>query len=385
MRKLWISKLIAATVGLVIAMPFNTMACTGIQLKAKDGSFVNGRTVEFGQPLNLMGLIIPRHYEFKGTMPDGSAGLVYRSKYAVIGGSAYGAPSVVDGLNEKGLTAAVFYFPGYASYSEATEKNKSMALAPNELTNWILTQFATVDEVKQAIPTVIVVPTAPAGWGGVPPFHYVVYDKSGESIVIEPLNGKLVVTDNPIGVITNSPTFDWHLTNLSNYINLSPVNAPVKSIDRYPLAQFGQGSGLHGMPGDFTPPSRFIRAAIFSAAAIPADNAVLSVWNVFHLLNQFDIPAGSVRADNKGKVIFDTTIATTVKDPVNLNYYFKTYDDQTIKMISLSKFDLDNKKLQSIAMKGSQTINDVSITVQPWQSPPPPTENIKITHTPNQK
>ena len=31
----------------------------------------------------------------------------------------------------------------------------------------------------------------------------------------------LDVWDNPVGVLTNSPDFNWHLTNLRNYMNAS--------------------------------------------------------------------------------------------------------------------------------------------------------------------
>lgn len=339
-------------------------SCTGIQLKAKDGSYVNGRTVEFGMPLDLSGLIIPRDYEFKGTLPDGSTGLTYRAKYAAIGGTAFGAPTLVDGLNEKGLAIGMFYFPGYAQYATMTAENKSRALSPVEFPNWIITQFATVAEVKNNLNAVVIAPTTPKGWPGLPPFHYVVYDKTGNSIVIEPVNGQLKVYDNPIGVLTNSPTFDWHLTNLASYINLSPLNAPPVSVDGLKLKQFGEGSGMHGLPGDFTPPSRFVRAAIFSSTAIPSANAEQAVLQAFHILNQFDIPVGAVRSVENNTVVPESTLATTVKDPQHLKYYFRTFDDQTIRVLSFSAFDLNAKQLKYVSMKGNQTIIDVSNTAK---------------------
>ncbi len=337
-------------------------ACTGLQLKAKDGSYVNGRTVEFGIPLDIAGLVVPRNYEFKGTLPDGSAGMVYRAKYAVVGANTFGAPAIIDGMNEKGLSGGAFYFPGYASYATITAENKNKALAPTEFINWALTQCATIDEVKQAIKSVVIAPTGPSNWGGVPPFHYIIYDKTGKSIVIEPLNGQLVVTDNPIGVVTNSPTFDWHLTNLSNYVNLSPLNASVKKIDGYQVKTFGQGSGLRGLPGDFTPPSRFIRAAVYSATAIPSNNAHDAVFDAFHILNQFDIPVGAVQSQEGNKIVAEFTLATTVKDPQNLKYYFRTYTDQTIKSIDLNTFNLNAKNLMSINTESTQPVIDISKT-----------------------
>lgn len=339
-------------------------ACTGIELKAADNSAVNGRTVEFGMPLQLSAIIIPRDYTFKGTLPDGSNGVVYKSKYGVVGGVAFGESAVMDGLNEKGLSVGVFYFPGYAQYANITEQNKNKALSPTEFSNWVLTQFATIDEIKNALNSVVIAPTTPKGWPGLPPFHYVVYDKSGKSIVIEPVNGELKVYDNPLGVFTNSPTFDWQLTNLANYINLSPINAPPKNVDGVTLKQFGEGSGLHGLPGDFTPPSRFVRAAVFSSNAIPAASATAAVLQAFHILNQFDIPVGAVRTVQNNQVHSEFTLATTVKDPQSLKYYFRTFEDQSIKVINLTAFDLNAKDIKSISMSGVQPVLDVSRTAK---------------------
>src|SRR3990167_4897413 len=128
-------------------LPAITWSCTGMQLKAKDNTYVNGRTIEFGINLDLAGLVIPRNYAFHGTLPDGSNGLIYQSKYAVVGGGMFGETAVADGVNEKGLSVGDFYFPGYAVYATLTPENKKRALSPTEFSNWILTQFATVNEV----------------------------------------------------------------------------------------------------------------------------------------------------------------------------------------------------------------------------------------------
>lgn len=343
---------------------FNSVfACTGLQLKAKDGSVINGRTVEFGINLNLGGLMIPRNYAFKGTLPDGSSGLSYTSKYAAVGGGMFAEDVIADGINEKGLAIGDFYFPDYAEYAKITPENKNKALSPTEFSNWILTQFATVDEVKQGIKSVVIAPTIPKGWPTLPPLHYIVYDKTGKSIVIEPIKGQLIVYDNPIGVFTNSPTFDWHMTNLANYVNLSPINAPPKNVDRLKLQQFGQGSGAHGLPGDFTSPSRFVRSAFFSSTAISVDNAERAVFQAFHILNQFDIPMGSVRNKEGNSIVAELTLATVVHDLQNLKFYFRTYDDQSIKMISLGAFDLNAKSIKRFNMNGTQTVVDISKTV----------------------
>ena len=73
--------------------------------------------------------------------------------------------------------------------------------------------------------------------------------------MVEFLDGEVVLYDNVIGVLTNSPTYDWHLTNLRNYIGLTSVEAKPVDLMGVPVVRTGNGTGLIGMPGDVTPPS----------------------------------------------------------------------------------------------------------------------------------
>lgn len=335
-------------------------ACTGIKLVAKDGSNVHGRTLEFGIKVDTSAVVIPRGYAFLSTTPNGK-GLEYTSKYGVVGSIAFDNLAVMDGMNEKGLYVGTFYFPGFAEYAKITPENQSKALSPIEFPNWIVTQFATVEEVKQALSNVFIAPTVVKAWGNEPaPFHYLVFDKSGKGLVIEPIGGKLVTYDNPLGTFTNSPTFDWHMTNLRNYINLRTNNVPPLKVANMVLTPFGQGSGMVGLPGDFTPPSRFVRAAIFSYTAIPSDNAEKAVYQAFHILNQFDIPIGLAKDVTDGIVHTDYTIVTAVCDPQALMYYFRTYDDQAIRSVDIKKFDLNAKAVKKAAVTGFQKAVDIS-------------------------
>ena len=339
-------------------------ACTGIQLTAKDGSIVHGRTLEFGIPVEPSIAVIPRGYRFVGTTPMG-AGLRYTVKYAVVGAVLFDDMAILDGVNEKGLAVGTFFFPGFAAYTPITDENQARALSPSEFPHWIVTQFASIDELQSALDDVVIAPTLVKGWGNAPPpFHYIVYDRSGKCIVIEPLEGKLVTYDNPLGCFTNSPAFDWHLTNLRNFINLRTVNAPPLNIAGMTFAPLGQGSGMMGLPGDFTPPSRFVRAAIFSSVAISSLRAEQAVFQAFHILNQFDIPVGAVRAIDKGTLYPDYTMVTCVRDPQALRYYFKTYHDQTIRVVDLSVFDLNAKIIKKVAADGLEKAVDISKQLQ---------------------
>lgn len=355
--------LLSVTAFLITISPVG--ACTGFKLKAKDGNTVHGRTFEFGVKVDTSVVVIPAEYPFVAATPKGN-GLSYKSKYAVVGTICFDRYTVLDGINEKGLSVGTFYFPGYAAYSETTEENQKYSLSPLDFPNWIVTQFATIEEIKNNLHQVVIAPTVSKQWGNEPPpFHYIVYDKAGHSIVIEPINGKFVVHENPLGVLTNAPTFGWHMTNLRNFINLTPFNVAPLTIDNLVLAPFGQGSGMVGMPGDFTPPSRFVRAAIYSITAVPSEDVNAAVLQAFHILNQFDIPVGIARQVEDDVVQTDYTLATVVHDPINTKYYFKTYEDQSIRSVDLRSFDKNSTAIMSMGTSGSQSYTDVSKELKP--------------------
>lgn len=342
-------------------------ACTGIMLKNTDNSLVHGRTLEFGIPLEPSIAVLPRGHEMAGQTSNGD-GMHFTSKYAVLGFITQGKENMfMDGLNEKGLSAGAFFFPDFAQYTPLTPDNQAKALSPGDMISWILSQCATVEEVRQAIAdeSVVLVPTVLDGWGSEPPgAHFIVYDATGACIVIEPVGGKLVVHDNPLGAMSNAPTFDWHLTNLRNFINLSVVNTAPQEMAGMTFSQLGQGSGLFGLPGDFTPPSRFVRAAIFSQNAAPSENAEKGILQVFHILNNFDIPLGSSRPSADNVKDADYTSLTVARDPQNLCYYYKTYADQTIRKVDLKVFDLDADKVKLLSTKGDQNVIDMSSRLQ---------------------
>lgn len=334
-------------------------ACTGIFLKAEDGSYVHARTLEFAIDLGSEVLVVPRGYARTGSTPDGKPGMKWKAKYASVGANGLDMPMIFDGLNEKGLAIGLFYFPDTAGYLPYKPADAGKTIAPWELGSWILDNFASVEEVKANIGKALVAEVAYKGWGFAPPVHYVIQDASGGSIVVEYIGGKVNVYDNPLGVITNSPGFDWHMTNLRNYVNFSMTNVPPVHLGPVTLNPLGQGSGMLGMPGDFTPPSRFVRAVAFSQSILPSATGGDAVLEAFHILNNFDIPKGSAREikkDAHGNILADHTFWTSANDLKAKRFYFRTYDNSEIRMVDLTKMDLNAKDIVHFSMKGNEVI-----------------------------
>jgi choloylglycine hydrolase len=338
--------------------------CTGIRLTADDGSIVHARTLEFAVDIHSDVISIPRGHLRTSTTPDGRAGKSWTAKYASLGASAEGLPVLVDGLNERGLAVGAFYFPSTVGYQAYSPDSAADTVAPWELGSYLLENHATVEEVRASIGQVIVPEVTFPSWGFAPPLHFVVHDAGGSSVVLEHVGGLLRVHENPLGVMSNSPSFDWHMTNLRNYVNFSFSNVADVDLGGVVLAPFGQGTGMLGLPGDFTPPSRFVRAAAFSSSALPTATGYEAVLQSFKLLNAFDIPKGAVREreqDEQGNELADHTLWTSASDLSAKTFYFRTYDSSQIRKVCLTHELLDTTAICRWPMAGTEVVRDLVV------------------------
>lgn len=318
-------------------------ACTGIRLQATNRGVVYGRTMEWGTfDLHSRVGIIPHGYSFTGLTPDGKNGRKWKAKYGAVGLDGGGEDYFTDGMNEKGLAVGLFYLPGFTTYP-LYDKNKSdSSITAIDVTAYILTRFATVDEVRIGMNRVRVVPVVEKEIG-IPVYaHWMVTDPDGESIVIEFIDGELNIFDNPLGVITNAPNFDWHMINLRNYLKLSPVAMPDRIIDDIDFAPLGAGSGMIGLPGDFTPSSRFVRAVAWTQTARPTATSSETIYEVFRILDNFNLPLGAAEGSggqSSTQGMRSSTIWTTAWDLTERVLYYHTQHNRRVRALYLKKLD----------------------------------------------
>ena len=348
-----------ASLGIASQVPVN--ACTGITLKSKDGTTIVARTIEWAESvMNNMYVVVPRNQELQSLTPSGMDGVKFKTKYGFVGLSVEQKEFMVEGINEKGLSAGLFYFPNYGKYQSYDASQKDKCLADFQLVSYVLAECSTVDEVKEALKKVRVINIDPRS----STVHWRFTESSGRQIVLEIVNEVMHFYENPLGVLTNSPGLEWHLTNLNNYINLQPGNAPEHSFGPLEMKNFGHGSGLLGLPGDFTPPSRFVRAAFFQLTAAQQPDAQRSVIQAFHLLNNFDIPAGTEMP--WGKVSVDMPSATqftVASDTHNRMIFYRSMYNSNIRCIDLKSINFDKVKYQSKPLdeENKQPIELISI------------------------
>lgn len=350
--------LLTLAITAILCFPMSAAACTGFFVQAKDGGIAYARSMEFAADLKSKVAIIPRGVSYTAVMPDGTSGLKWKTKYGILGMNVFDKPLFLDGFNEQGLQVGMYYFPNCAKYAAYDKSKARQSLGPTEFGTWLLSRFATVEEVKQHVKDVRIVPTVLKELGESPPLHTLVVDATGESIVIEPINGELIVYDNPVNVLTNAPTFDWHLTNLRQYIHLDTKESASIKLGKLRLDKIGAGSGMIGIPGDITPPSRFLRAAYY-VNMLPRQQTVEQGLNlVMRLMNYFFITKGMVM--EKGQPSLEYVQWLSFADLKNKRLYFSTYDNMNIRMVDMKKLKLDSGRFRQIDINQPQFFTDIS-------------------------
>ncbi len=334
---------ILIAVVLLLASSNHATACSGVRLIAEDGSVVYGRTVEWGTfDLNSRVAIVPRGYSFTGLTPDGHNGKKWQGKYGFVGIDGLEKDVYVDAMNEKGLAVGLYYHPGFAEYMEYKRDQAENSITAFDVIAYILSQYATIDEVKRGMEDVRIVAVVEEAIGIPVPAHWMVTEPSGKAIAIEILNSELRIFDNPLGIITNSPNYDWHMTNLRNYLNLSPVALPTKNVEDLDFSPLGGGSGMIGLPGDFTPVSRFVRLAAWSQSARPTPTSGETVYELFRILDNFNVPLGSAEGSGHGEDLEgmrSATIWTSGWDLDKKTLYYHTQHNRRVRMLDVTAID----------------------------------------------
>lgn len=344
----------------ICGFTFKAMACTGLSLTASDGSYVQARTIEWAaEGLKSEYVIIPRGQQLTSYTPTGANGLAFKAKHGVVGLAVVLKEFIAEGINEAGLSAGLFFFPRYGSYESYDPVDNRRTLGDLQVVTWILTQFSTIDEVKGALPSVRII-----GLEETSVVHWRIGDPSGRQVVLEIINGIPHFYENEIGVLTNAPGYPWHITNLNNYVNLFPGSAPDQELGQVTLRPIGANTGFLGIPGDATPPSRFVRIAFYRNTAPTQPDGWHCVQQCFHLLNNFDIPIGIENPRGQAPDIPSATQWTSAIDLTHRRVYYKTAYNNSIRCIDLANIDFGKVSYQSHPLDRVQEQPIVEIKIE---------------------
>ena len=322
--------------------------CTAVTYRTRDHYF--GRNLDLEYSYMETVTVTPRNFGFDFR----KMGKLQRH-YAMIGMAyvAEGYPLYYDATNEKGLSMAGLNFPGNADYKPFCEGKDNVS--PFELIPWILGQCATVAEAEKLLerinlPNENFSPELPLS-----PLHWIISDRE-RSITLESVAAGLRVYDNPVGVLTNNPTFDYHMYHLSSYMGLTrsdPSNTFAPGLE---LKPFSRGMGAIGLPGDASSASRFVRAAFVKLNAVSGESEAESVSQFFHILRSVEMQRGCVELDS-GKL--ELTIYSSCCNTDRGIYYYTTYDSSRICAV-----DMHREELEGSALRSYPLLRDMEFTFQ---------------------
>lgn len=322
--------------------------CTAVSFKSKDHYF--GRNLDLDFHYNETVTITPQNYPFVfrfiNTIP---------THYAIIGMATVeqNYPLYYDATNEYGLSMAGLNFPGKAVYQALRQDSDNVA--PFELIPWVLAQCKTVKEAKDLLLKTNLCNQPYSADYPLTPLHWLIADKT-ESIVVEPLAAGLIIHDNPIGILTNSPPFEYHLYNLRNYLNVTADMPENRFADRLKLSPYSRGMGAIGLPGDLSSASRFVRAAFVKFNSICDDEESSAVSQFFHILSSVEQQNGCCKTEDG----YEKTIYSSCCNTDKGIYYFATYDDRQIRAVNLHGTHLDGQELQSYNIDQIQKIEYIN-------------------------
>lgn len=314
--------------------------CTAMCLRSKKKDVYFGRTMDFSYVLDPEIYFVPKgslwnsifakeakvaQYNFLGTAQSIGDHLVF-----------------ADGMNEKGLGVAVLYFPGYAKFDEMPVANK-ISLASLELVRFLLSFCASLDEVVAIMPKIQLVGIKDPITNSIAPLHWIVSDRSGKTITIEKMASGLAIYDNPVGVLANSPDLSYHLTNLRNYLAISPKQKEEEKWEQLYLTPFGQGAGGFGLPGDYSSPSRFVRVAFQKNYVELPDSKEEMMLTCFHIMKTVSIPKGVV-VTKRGTS--DYTQYTAFMNLHSGDYYVSSYYHPDLQRVNL--FQIPSQQVISL-------------------------------------
>ena len=320
--------------------------CTAITYKTKNSYF--GRNLDLEYSYKETVTITPRNYKFNFRKVGD-----IDNHYAIIG-MAYvenNYPLYYDAINEKGLGMAGLNFPDNADYkNEQVDKDN---IAPFEFIPWVLSQCSNINEAKELLNKINIVKINFSEQLTASPLHWIIADKES-SITVECVKEGLKIYDNPVGVLTNNPTFDIHMFNLNNYMNLSiepPINNFSKKLN---LNTYSRGMGALGLPGDLSSASRFVKATFTKMNSLSGDTESESISQFFHILTSVEQQRGCV---HMGENKYEITIYSSCCNMDKGIYYYTTYENNQITGVNMNNENLEGTELISYDLiKGQQIL-----------------------------
>ncbi|MBS0849252.1 linear amide C-N hydrolase [Citrobacter sp. JGM124] len=349
-----VNQILNCMLSALLVTSLSSAACSSLAITDKQNNIYHGRTLELSADLPSWLTYYPKNTHFQKKTPDGKNGISYDSKYEILAISTEvyfdgDDHNIFQGLNSGGLSFSANMVPE-ANLITPEEKYYDKTIPVTAIGEWALSNFSTVEEVKKAVENGYFWAPVLKNFGNVKsPLHYAFYDKKGGSIVVEALNGKLHVYDNPTRAMTNGPDFPWHLTNLNNYTQLTNVDRSSSKLGNIQVTQPDSGIASSDLPSSDTSVGRFIRAVYYSSYALKGDSPAEAMNTLAHIMNRFDrtknitVDTISESQTVNAKPESEYTVWTSLSDLTNGKMMIRGYKDINYSEYSLAQYKNSTK------------------------------------------
>ncbi|KAJ9636482.1 uncharacterized protein PV06_01537 [Exophiala oligosperma] len=341
MPNMW-SKNLITLCSLVPLLVTPTLACSRVTYNTgpQDGNrTIVGRSMDWLTPTNSSIFAFPA-----GLQRNGSAGgnsLNWTSKYGSVITTAYDL-STCDGINDQGLVANLLYLAD-GDYGPRNSSVPAMSLAiwPQYFLDLYSTVAEAADDLfnqngqpKFQVRTKDLIPGVPSL------MHVSLSDATGDNLILEWLNGKLVVHQGTeYNVMTNEPNFDQQLA----------INAYWSTISNYSL------------PGTDRPADRFARLSHYVSVAPGATDLVSGLATTAGMIRAVSVPMEPININTPN---ITPTLWRTYADTKELVYYYESATDGKFFWVDMTKLDLSQKgqtmKLSLVGLNWTDRVGDMT-------------------------
>lgn len=320
--------------------------CTAITFTGTSNYF--GRNLDLNYSYGEQVVITPRNYEFNWRQLPSA-----KEHLALIGVGIVVAdyPLYFDAINEAGLGMAGLNFPGNAYYGKVTVGKSNVS--PFEFIPWLLGQAHNVGEARKLLADLNLVKINFSEQLPLADLHWLIADKD-ESIVVEATKTGLHIYDNPVGVLTNNPAFNYQLENLKNYRQLSARTTPNTFASSLDLPVDATGFGSIGLPGDLSPKGRFVRASFAKLNALRGTDPLSDVNQFFQILATVKQVKGLNWADEHS---CEYTVYSDCYDLQAGVLYYLTYESPQLHAAKLQGQQLATSQLITYPLKNQVVVD----------------------------
>ncbi|MBP6473393.1 MAG: linear amide C-N hydrolase [Chloroflexi bacterium] len=293
--------------------------CTRVLWNTNKLAVVTGRTMDWPTTTEPVITVLPRGMQRNGSHLGAQLVVAenpasWTSIYGSVVVTIYGVGSA-DGMNQKGFAIHMLYLN--ATDFGLRDKSKQGVQA-GLWGQYLLDNAATVVEALELMQHIQPVMVSVHGFQST--VHLAIEDATGDSAILEYVDGRLVVHHGRhYHIMTNDPAYDLQLANRARF-------------------DFTNATRQTPLPGNVDPGHRFVRADYFLQMLPEPKTKREAIASILAIARNVSVPFGA--PNNELGTLYNTEYRTTL-DLTNRRYFFELTTSPNVLWMDLAKFNFE--------------------------------------------